>query len=141
MNFHKDGIIYSAELMFSIIYDWAVENIINSTANATHFNILGWLDSMICRAASKVPLIHNKLQSIPYYNVTLLKTAIINQLRQLADMQKMKVGRAFPCLEISVGQTVRQFMELLINILQALKCLGCEPSDQMQKYIYLQAFY
>ena len=57
-NFHKDGIVYSAELMFSIIHDWAVENIINSTANATHFNILGWLDSMIRRAASKVPLLH-----------------------------------------------------------------------------------
>ena len=108
-NFHKDGIVYSAELMFSIIHDWAVENIINSTANATHFNILGWLDSMIRRAASKVPLLHNKLQSIPFYNVTLLKAAIINHFRQLTDIQKMKVGRAFPCLEIAVGQTLRQF--------------------------------
>ena len=53
----------------------------------------------------------------------------------------MKVGRAFPCLEINIGQTLRQFLELLINIIQALKRLGCEPSDQMQKYIYLQAFY
>jgi hypothetical protein len=25
--------------------------------------------------------------------------------------------------------------------IQALKSLGCKPSDQMQKYIYLQAFY
>jgi hypothetical protein len=66
-NFQKDGIIYSAELMFSIIHDWAVENIINYKANATHFNILGWLDSMIRRAASKVSLLHNKLQSIPFY--------------------------------------------------------------------------
>ena len=81
-NFHKDGIIYSAEVMFSIIHDWAMENLINSTANATHFNILGWLDSMIRRAASKVPLLHNKLQSIPFYNVTLLKAAIINYFRQ-----------------------------------------------------------
>ena len=78
-NFYKDGIIYSAELMFSIIHDWSVENINNSTANATHFNILGWLDSMIRRAASKVLLLHNKLQSIPFYNVTLLKDAIINR--------------------------------------------------------------
>jgi hypothetical protein len=73
-----------------------VENIINSTANATHFNILGWLDAMVSRAASKVPLLHNKLQSIPFYNVTLLKAAIINHFRQLTDIQKMKVGRAFP---------------------------------------------
>ena len=77
-NFHRDAIIYSAELMFSIIHDWAVENIINSTANATHFDILGWLDSIIRRAASKLPLLYYKLQSIPYYNVTLLKAAIIN---------------------------------------------------------------
>ena len=93
-NYHRDGIIYSTELMFSIIHDWSVENIINSTANATHFNILGWLDSMIRRAASKVPLLHNKLQAIPFYNVTLLKAAIINHFRQLTDIQKMKVGRA-----------------------------------------------
>jgi hypothetical protein len=56
-NYHKDKIVYSAELMISIIHDWAVENIINFTANATHFNILGWLDSMIRRAASKVPFV------------------------------------------------------------------------------------
>ena len=79
--------------MFSIIHDWAVEYIINSTANATHFNILGWLDAMVRRAASKVPLLHNKLQSIPFYNVTLLKAAIIIHFRQLTDIQKMKVGR------------------------------------------------
>ena len=60
-NFHKDGIVYSAELMFSIIHDWAVENIINSTAKPTRFNILGWFDSMIRRAASKLPLLHNEL--------------------------------------------------------------------------------
>jgi hypothetical protein len=53
----------------------------------------------------------------------------------------MKVERAFPCLEINIGQFLRQFLELLINIIQASKQLGCEPSDQMQKYIYLQAFY
>ena len=88
-----------------------------------------------------MPLLHNKLQSIPYYNVTLLKAEIINHFRQLTDIQKMKVRRAFPCLEIAVGQTLRQFLELLINMIQALKRLGCEPSDQMQKYIYLQAFY
>ena len=61
--------------------------------------------------------------------------------RQITDIQKMKVEMAFPCLEIAVGQTLGQFLELLINIIQALKRLGCEPSDQMQKYIYLQAFY
>jgi hypothetical protein len=32
-------------------------------------------------------------------------------------------------------------LELLINIIQALKRLECEQSDQMQNYIYLQAFY
>jgi hypothetical protein len=140
-NFHGDGIIYSKELMFSIIHDCAVEKIKNSRANATHFNILGWLNAMVRQAASKVPLLHNKLQSIPFYSVTLLKSEIINHFRQLTDIQKMKVGRAFPCLEIAVGQTLRQLLELLINIIQALKRLGCKPSDQMQKYIYLQAFY
>ena len=50
----------------------------------------------------------------------------------------MSVGRAFPCLEINLG--FKTFLELLITIIQALKRLGCEPSDQMQKYIYLQAF-
>ena len=123
--------------MFSIIHDWAVENIINSTANATHFNILGWLDAMVRRAASKVPLLHNKLQSIPFYNVTLSKAAFINHFRQLTDIQKMKVGRAFSCVEIAVGQTLRRFLELLINIIQALKRLGCVPSDQVQKFIYI----
>ena len=96
---------------------------------------------MIRRAASKVPLLHNKLQSVAYYNVAKLKLSIINHYRQLTDLQKIKVGRTFPCLEINIGQTLRQFLELLITIIQALKRLGCEPSDQMQKYIYLQAFY
>ena len=41
----------------------------NSTANASHFNTFGWLDSMIRRVASEVPLLHNKLQSVAYYNV------------------------------------------------------------------------
>ena len=92
---------------------------------------------MIRRAASKVPLLHNKLQSVPYYNVAKLKLSIINHYRQLTDLQKMKVGRAFPCLEINIGQTLRHFLELLITIIQALKRLGCEPSDQMQKiYIF-----
>ena len=104
-NLHKDGTIYSLEYFFSKIHEWAVENIINSTANASHFNTLGWLDSMIRRAASKVPLLHNKMQSVAYYNVAKLKHSRINHDRQLTDLQKMKVGRAFPCLEINPGQT------------------------------------
>jgi hypothetical protein len=51
---------------------------------------------MIRRAAFKVPLLHNKMQSVLYYNVTLLKAVIIYHFRQLIDKQKMKVGRAFP---------------------------------------------
>ena len=109
--------------------------------SSEYFNTLGWLDSMIRRAASKVPSLHNKLQSVAYYNVARLKLSIINHYRQLTELHKMKVGRAFPCLEINLGQTLRQFLELLITIIQALKRLGCEPSDLMQKYIYLQAFY
>ena len=92
-------------------------NIIKSTANSSHFNTLGWLDSMIRIAASKIPLLHNKLQSVPYCNVAILKLSIINHYRQLTDLQKMKVGRAFPCLEINLGQTLRQFLELLITII------------------------
>ena len=76
-----------------------------------------------------------------YYNVEKLKLSIINHYRQLTALQKMKVGRAFSCLEINLGQTLRQYLELHITIIQALKPLRCEPSDQMQKYIYLQAFY
>ena len=87
-NLHKDGTIYSVEYFFSAIHEWAVDNIINSTANASHFNTLGWLDSMIRRSASKVPLLHNKLQSVAYYNVTKLKLTIINHYRQLTDLQK-----------------------------------------------------
>ena len=79
---HKDGTIYSVEYFFSAIHEWAVENIINTTANASHFNTLGWLDSMIRRAANKVPLLHNKLQSVPYYNVAKLKLSIINHYRK-----------------------------------------------------------
>ena len=41
----------------------------------------------IKRAASKVPLLHNKLQSVPYYNVAKLKLSIINHYRQLTDMR------------------------------------------------------
>ena len=79
MNLHKDGTIYSVDYFFSAIHKWAVENIINSTANASHFNTLGWLDSMIRRAASKVPLLHNKLQSVPYYNKAKLKLSTENE--------------------------------------------------------------
>ena len=105
------------EYFFSAIHEWAVENIINSFANASHFNALGWLDSMTRRAASKVPLLHNKLQSVAYYNVAKLKLSIINHYRQLTDLQKMKVGRAFSCLEINLGQTLRNVLELLITII------------------------
>jgi hypothetical protein len=53
----------------------------------------------------------------------------------LTDLQKMKVRIAFSCLEINLGQTLRQYLQLLITIIQALKRLDSEPSDQMQKYI------
>ena len=118
-----------------------MENIINSTANASHFNVLGWLYSMLRKAASKVSLLNNKLKLVAFYNINHLKSTKINHFRQLTDFQKLKVGRAFLCLEIGIGQTVWQFLELLINIILALKRLRCEPADQVQKYLYLQACY
>ena len=60
-NLHNTIEDYTSDIFYSVIHDWAVENIVNSTANASHFNVLGWLDSMLRKAASKVPLLNNKL--------------------------------------------------------------------------------
>ena len=76
-----------------------MENIINSTANASHFNVLRWLDSMLRKAASKVPSPSNKLKLVAFYNINHLKSTLINHFRQLTDFLKLIVGRAFPCLE------------------------------------------
>ena len=51
-NLHNTIAEYTSDLFYSVIHDWAVENIINSTANASHFNVLGWLDSMLRKDAS-----------------------------------------------------------------------------------------
>jgi hypothetical protein len=53
-NLHKDRTIYSVDYFFSAIHEWAVDNIINSTVNASrHFITLVWLVLMIRRARSK----------------------------------------------------------------------------------------
>ena len=95
----------------------------------------------MCLDGLSLCLLNNKVNMVAFYNINHLKSTIINHFRQLTDFEKLKVGRAFPCLEIGIGQTVRQFLELLINIILALKRLGCEPADQVQKYLYLQACY
>ena len=54
---------------------------------------------------------------------------------------KMSPGRAFPLLEVKPGQTLRQFLALLLNIISALTKLGCPPAPEMQKFIYLESAY
>jgi hypothetical protein len=65
---------------------------------------------MIRRVAIKVPLFHNKLQSVAYYHIAKIKLTTINRFLQLTNLPKMKVGRAFSCLKINLGQTLRQFL-------------------------------
>ena len=67
--------------------------------------------------------------------------AIAQYYETLDDYTKMEAGRAFDLMQIAVKQTVREFYSELEGVVSALEEMGCPPTQQLQKHIYLHACY
>ena len=70
-----------------------------------------------------------------------LNLAMAQYYEILDDYAEMEAGRAFGWMRIAVKQTARDFYTELEGVVSALDEMGCPPTQQLQKHIYLHACY
>ena len=91
------------------------------------------MDTQLRKAASKVKIFVGQIQSIPVLEMGALKRCFINFYRELDVFKKHEYARAFKMLQIKPGQTLRQFLDMVVKILTSLGRLGCKISVEEQK--------
>ena len=106
-----------------------------------HILALNFLDTMIRRLAKDVSILYHAMERVAVMDVKNLNLALAQYYETLDDYTKMEAGRAFGLMQIAVKQTARDFYTELEGVVSALEEMGCPPTPQLQKHIYLHACY
>ena len=96
---------------------------------------------MIRRSAKDVSILHHAMERIAVMGIKNLNLALVQYYETLDDYTKMEAGRAFGLMQIAVKQKARDFYTELEGVVSALEEMGCPPTQQLQKHIYLHACY
>jgi len=132
-----------------LINEWVKDNLTKSTQNTKTYYCYHWLDTQLRKAAIKVKILVGQVQSIPALEIGELKRCFINFYRELdvfkrheyarAFNKRHEYARAFKILQIKPGQTLRQFLDMVVKILTSLGRLGCKISVEEQKWVYFDS--
>ena len=122
-----------------LINEWVKDNLTKSTQNTKTYYCYHWLDTQLRKAAIKVKILVGQVQSIPALEIGELKRCFINFYRELDVFKKHEYARAFKILQIKPGQTLRQFLDMVVKILTSLGRLGCKISVEEQKWVYFDS--
>ena len=126
-NYIGDKTKFSVREIMGLINEWVKDNLTKSTQNTKTYYCYHWLDTQLRKAAIKVKILVGQVQSIPILEIGELKRCFINFYREL-DVFKHEYARAFKILQIKPGQTLRQFLDMVVKILTSLGRLGCKIS-------------
>jgi hypothetical protein len=96
---------------------------------------------MLRRAAKDVPILHHAMEKIAVMDIKNMNLAMAQFYETLNDYTKMQAERAYGLMQIAVKQTARVFYTELEGVVSALEEMGCPPTQQLQKHIYLHACY
>ena len=132
--YEKDQI--TDEDMEACILDWSIDNLPNSSQNRQYHEGRQWLDAQLRLAVKEVDVLKNKIISILPSEVVEIMMAIETHYTELDDFDKWRVSRPFDMLEVKDGQTLRQFSDLEMRALIALRRLGVEISEERAKLVY-----
>ena len=124
------------EDMEACILDWSIDNLPNSSQNRQYHEGRQWLDAQLRLAVKEVDVLKNKIISILPSEVVEIMMAIETHYTELDDFDKWRVSRPFDMLEVKDGQTLRQFSDLEMRALIALRRLGVEISEERAKLVY-----
>ena len=130
---------YTREFFEAREFEWALQHKDESTAYLNHILALNFLDTMLRRAAKDAPILNHAMERIAVMDIKNLNLAMAQYYETLDDYTKMEAGRAFGLMQIAVKQTARDFYTELEEVVSALEEMGCPPTQQLQKHIYLHA--
>ena len=134
-NYIGDKTTFSVKEITGFLNEWVKDNLTRSTQNTNAYYCYHWLDTQLRKAASKVKILVGQIQSIPVLEIGALKRCFINFYRELDVFKKHEYARAFKILQIKPGQTLRQFLDMVVKILTSLGRLGCKISVEDQKWV------
>ena len=80
-----------------------------------------------------------QVQAIPVLEIGAIKCSITNFYRELDVFKLHEYTRAFMILQVKPGQTLREFLDVLVEILTSLGRLGCKISNKEQKWVYFNS--
>jgi hypothetical protein len=132
---------YTREFFQAREFKWALKHKDESTCNLNHILAPNFLDTMLRRAAKDFSNLHHAMESIAVKVIKNLNLAMAQYYETLDDYTKMEAERAFRLMQITVKQTARDFSTELEGVVSALEEMGCPPTQQLQKHIYLHACY
>ena len=138
-NYIGDKTKFSVREIMGLINEWVKDNLTKSTQNTKTYYCYHWLDTQLRKAASKVKILVGQVQSIPVLEIGELKRCFINFYRELDVFKRHEYARAFKILQIKPGQTLRQFLDMVVKILTSLGRLGCKISVEEQKWVYFNS--
>jgi hypothetical protein len=115
------------------------DNLIKSTQNCNTNFYAHWCDTQLKKACSKVKIIVGQIQAIAVLEIRENKRSITNFYREYDVFKLHEYTKAFKILHIKFGQTLRQFLDVLVKTLTLLGRLGCKISNKEQKWVYFNS--
>ena len=135
----QDRTQFSPSELLGFLNEWVKDNLTKSTQNCNTYFYAHWCDTQLRKACSKVKILVGQIQAIPVLEIGAIKRSITNFYRELDVFKLHEYTRAFKILQIKPGQTLREFLDVLVKILTSLGRLGCRISNEEQKWVYFNS--
>ena len=130
---------FSPSELLGFLNEWVKDNLTKSTQNCNTYFYAHWCDTQLRKACSKVKILVGQVQAIPVLDIGAIKRSFTNFYRELDVFKLHEYTRAFKILQIKSGQTLREFLDVLVKILTSLGRLGCKISNEEQKWVYFNS--